>query len=119
MPDEQKTMSYFINQDFLIAEESYNETSDVLRETISRFKVNQAPSFDRSADSSFRDSNNNHFQLPRISLPKFSGKFSEWESFNNTFESLVANNDLFSNKQKFYYLYISFNGYDSLLFFKL
>ena len=114
-PEEQKTMSYFINQDFLVAEEIFNETSDVLRETISRFKVNQAPSFDRSADSSFRDSNNNHFQLPRISLPKFSGKFSEWESFKNTFESLVANNDSLSNTQKFHYLKTSIIGDAALI----
>ncbi|XP_029174701.1 uncharacterized protein LOC114943277 [Nylanderia fulva] len=60
---------------------------------------------EHSTDSSIREGIHNHnFQLPRISLPKFSGKFSEWESFKNTFESLVASNDSLSNTQKFHYL---------------
>ncbi|XP_029172969.1 uncharacterized protein LOC114941935 [Nylanderia fulva] len=92
--EEQKTVSYFLNGNFLSAEEIYHDTADLLRDTIKH-----------STDSSIREGIHNHnFQLPRISLPKFSGKFSEWESFKNTFESLVASNDSLSNTQKFHYL---------------
>ncbi|XP_029162926.1 uncharacterized protein LOC114934423 [Nylanderia fulva] len=103
--EEQKTVSYFLNGDFLSAEEIYHDTADLLRDTISRFSINQSPLLEHSTDSSIREGIHNHnFQLPRISLPKFSGKFSEWESFKNTFESLVASNDSLSNTQKFHYL---------------
>src|SRR5436190_3864241 len=118
-PEEQNTLSYFLDKEFLVAEEIYEETADVLSDAISKFKVVAPPPLDRSADSSFRDSNNNHFQLPRISLPKFSGKFSEWESFKNTFESLVANNDSLSNTQKFHYLKTSIIGDAALIIINL
>ncbi|XP_029172980.1 uncharacterized protein LOC114941946 [Nylanderia fulva] len=106
----QKTVSYFLNGDFLSAEE-YHDTADLLRDTISRLSINQSPSLENSTDSSIREGVYNHnFQLPRILLPKFSGKFSEWESFKNTFESLVASNDFLANTQKFYYLKTSVVG---------
>ncbi|XP_029160333.1 uncharacterized protein LOC114932333 [Nylanderia fulva] len=108
-PEEKKTLAYFVDEEFLVAEEAYYETADVLRDAISRLTVVTPPPLDRSTDSSFRDSNNN-FQLPRISLPKFSGKFSDWENFKNTFESLVANNYALTNTQKFHYLKTSVIG---------
>jgi len=43
-------------------------------------------------------------QLPRIDLPKFSGEFSEWESFHNAFEALIGSNDEITNTLKLYYL---------------
>ncbi|XP_029175539.1 uncharacterized protein LOC114944006 [Nylanderia fulva] len=113
--DEQKTLPYFQNGEFIVAEDYYNDTADLLRETISRFTTNQPSSFDRSTDSSVRESYHNNFQLPRISLPKFSGNFSEWESFKNTFESLVANNDSLTNTQKFHYLKTSVIGDAALI----
>ncbi|KYN23208.1 hypothetical protein ALC57_04374, partial [Trachymyrmex cornetzi] len=49
-------------------------------------------------------------RLPRIALPKFSGKITDWENFRNMFESLVACNDTLSNTQKFHYLKTSVTG---------
>jgi len=76
--EDRKIQQYFLKNEFLAVEEIYLETADILWETISRFQTSSS-SLERSTDSSIRDSNNNHFQLPRISLPKFSGKFSDWE----------------------------------------
>jgi len=94
--EEQRSIPYFSKEEFLAAEDSYHETADALQEVISRFTSSQF-SGNRSADSSFRALNNNNFQLPRIALSKFSGKLTEWESFRNTFESLVAVNEALSN----------------------
>lgn len=62
-------------------------------------------STERSTDCSFRDPLvGSSLQLPRITLPKFSGKFTEWENFRGIFESLVASNESLSNTQKLHYL---------------
>jgi hypothetical protein len=55
----------------------------------------------------------------RIVLPKFSGKFSEWENVRRTFESLVDSNDAMSNTLKFHYLKSSVTDNATLLINKL
>ncbi|XP_067214142.1 uncharacterized protein [Linepithema humile] len=112
---EQRTLSYFQGDEFLAAEEIYQDTADMLQETISRYISTHIVSRNRSIDSSINDSSNNCFQLPRIALPKFGGKLTDWESFRNTFESLVANNKALFNTQKFHYLKTSVIG-DAVLF---
>jgi len=42
--------------------------------------------------------------LPHIDLSKFSGEFSEWESFRDTFGALIGSNDEITNTLKLYYL---------------
>ena len=43
-------------------------------------------------------------KLPKISLPKFDGNIIKWQSFWDSFESAVHNNETLSNVQKFNYL---------------
>ncbi|XP_012216467.1 uncharacterized protein [Linepithema humile] len=113
--EEQRTLSYFQGDEFLAAEEIYQDIADTLQETISRYTSTQIVSRNRSTDSSINDLNNNCFQLPRIALPRFGGKLTDWESFKNTFESLVVNNEALSNTQKFHYLKTSVIGDAALL----
>lgn len=35
----------------------------------------------------------NHVKLPKISIPTFSGKYSEWTTFKDLFVSMIHNND--------------------------
>lgn len=109
--DDRKILPYFVNEEFDDAEESYNEASDYLHDTISKFvKVETPPSLN-STEMSFREASHGPaLQLPRISLPKFSGVRVEWENFRNTFESLVANQDALTNTQKLHYLKSSVTG---------
>jgi len=96
-------------------ESAYIETADYLHDAISKISK---PDIDlnNTAESSFRDAQTHtNIQLPRISLPKFSGNSLEWETFRNTFESLVVDNDVLSNTQKFHYLKSSFSGDAALL----
>lgn len=46
----------------------------------------------------------NAVKLPKIVIPTFSGKYTEWVTFRDLFESLVHNNDTIDNVQKMHYL---------------
>jgi hypothetical protein len=39
-----------------------------------------------------------------VKLPPFSGQYTEWTAFHDTFSSLIENNDQLSGVQKFHYL---------------
>lgn len=43
-------------------------------------------------------------KLPKIVIPSFSGKYTEWITFRDLFESLVHNNNAIDNVQKIHYL---------------
>lgn len=49
-------------------------------------------------------SNNADVSLPKISLPKFSGDYTDWAPFHDIYIYLVHQNKTISNIQKFYYL---------------
>lgn len=77
-PDEQRTNPYFIGEQYLVAEEAYHDAADYMNDALDRFVKELTHNIDRSTDSSYRDSfSSESLQLPRISLPKFSGKFIE------------------------------------------
>lgn len=84
--------------------------------TMSRICKVDSPSGNDSTDSSFRDAQGSApLKLPRISLPKFSGNYLEWENFRNTFESLLIHNGVLTNIRKFHYLKSSVTGDAALL----
>ncbi|XP_070527718.1 uncharacterized protein [Cardiocondyla obscurior] len=43
-------------------------------------------------------------RLPKINLPTFSGKYEEWVTFHDTFNSLIHENEPLTDVQKFHYL---------------
>ncbi|XP_063538106.1 uncharacterized protein LOC134747412 [Cydia strobilella] len=47
---------------------------------------------------------NNSVKLPKIVIPTFSGKYTEWTTFRDLFESLIHNNESIDNVQKMHYL---------------
>lgn len=114
--EERKTAPYFLNDSYFEAEDAYNEAADHLNKTMGRLCKTETPSSKIGSDSSYREAcSDNALQLPRISLPKFSGNFLEWENFRNTFESLVVSNETLTNTQKFHYLKSSLQGDAALL----
>jgi len=48
--------------------------------------------------------------LPKIAIPKFSGKYEDWYPFYNTFESIIHSNQRLTSIQKFHYLISSLEG---------
>ncbi|XP_018377662.1 PREDICTED: uncharacterized protein LOC108770525 [Trachymyrmex cornetzi] len=52
----------------------------------------------------------NHIRLPKLDLPKFSGKYDEWYPFFDSFNSLIHINASLSDVQKLQYLRASLTG---------
>lgn len=53
---------------------------------------------------------NSQVKLPRIELPTFNGKYEDWHSFFDMFNSLIHSNREISDTQKFHYLRSSLKG---------
>lgn len=51
-----------------------------------------------------------NIKLPPIILPTFDGKFDQWLFFRDSFTSLIHDNNVLSNVQKFHYLRLSLQG---------
>ena len=48
--------------------------------------------------------------LPKLSLPRFTGKYSEWTPFKDLFSSMIANKSSLTKIEKFQYLKSCFEG---------
>lgn len=115
--EEQISLPYFSAEKFFAAEDVYHETADHLADVIGKLSHNGPDLASTSvSDSASRDPPGAiSLQLPRISLPRFSGSFAKWENFRGMFESLVASKDSLSNTQKLHYLKASVTGDAALL----
>ncbi|XP_071629518.1 uncharacterized protein [Temnothorax longispinosus] len=114
--EERKTAPYFLEEQFYAAEDAYLEASDYLNDTVGKLSKSEPSTAEKGSYHSFRDAfAGESLQLPRITLPKFSGNFAEWENFRGIFESLVAVNESLSNTQKLHYLKASVTGDAALL----
>ncbi|XP_070158804.1 uncharacterized protein [Polyergus mexicanus] len=114
--DEQRTVPYFIEEEFFTAEDVYHEAADYLADVIGKFSRCDPNAASTVSDISSRElSGTVSLQLPRIPLPKFSGNFAEWENFRGIFESLVASKESLSNTQKLHYLKASVTGEAAVL----
>ncbi|XP_063922662.1 uncharacterized protein LOC135137054 [Zophobas morio] len=92
----------------IIETQYYNIIVDI-REKLNKYSPSSASSQNNS------NPNNNHhletsIKLPTLNLPTFSGLYSEWLSFNDTFCSLIDQNNSLNNCQKFHYLKSSLKG---------
>lgn len=60
------------------------------------------------ANSTFRETSQtairSELKLPNINIPRFSGKYEDWLSFNSYFDSVIHSNPNLTNAQKFHYL---------------
>jgi len=113
---EQRTVGYFTTEEFYDNEDAYHEAADYLADFIGKLSHRNQNVAASVSDTSSRESSNlMSLQLPRISLPKFSGNFVEWENFRGLFESLVGSKESLSNTQKLHYLKASVRGDAALL----
>jgi len=99
---------YFSKDHFLLTSDSVEEITDTLTESLENLQP--------KSDSSFNESNGSHdsrpsaIQLPRITIPSFSGELTQWENFRDVFQSLVADRPDLSNVQKLHYLKANLKG---------
>ena len=68
--------------------------------------VNQAP----QAMQDERRQTRQGFKLPKINIPVFSGEYLQWNSFQDSFNASVHNNETLTDAQRLQYLKASLNG---------
>lgn len=99
--DDRKTSDYFKNTIFDTTEESYLNTLA----TLFTLEENMKPG-GKAAPATPAAT----VRLPQIELPKFDGRYTEWENFYDMFDSLIAKNASIPDVQKFHYLKTSLEG---------
>jgi hypothetical protein len=98
-----KQSSYFVNDLFDLTEELYTEYKSELKEQLELFAVetSQSNSFLGPETSKVDRS---CVKLPQISIPTFSGKYTDWSTFHDLFDTLIHKNASLNNVQKLHYL---------------
>ncbi|XP_018367479.1 PREDICTED: uncharacterized protein LOC108763994 [Trachymyrmex cornetzi] len=92
-------------------EEAFYFTSAKVRELLSsasQMRATASPSPSPSISGVVNQYN--HIKLPRLDLPKFSGKYDEWFPFFDSFQSLIHANPSLDNIQRLQYLKASVVG---------
>lgn len=98
--EELRNAEYSVNNVYDEMEEEYINYKALLKDTLSKFKSTAT----KTDDSNGRDSRKVFVKLPDISLPKFSGNYSEWASYKDLFTSLIHKNDSLDDVQRLHYL---------------
>ncbi|XP_039310735.1 uncharacterized protein LOC120358921 [Solenopsis invicta] len=91
-------------------EDSYYTISAKLRELMNPPIVPRSQFAPSTSNASNTVEHFNHIKLPKLDLPKFTGKYDEWFPFFDTFNSLIHVNAALSNIQKLQYLRASVIG---------
>ena len=107
LPGVTQEHDYFTHSVFQLTEETYfdrkGEFLQFLEET--QFALVAKPvDQNNSQVSEVSQALNLSRFLPKIDIPKFSGKYSEWENFRDIFKSIIGDNSDASSVLKFYYL---------------
>ena len=98
----------YIEKDFYDqAQECYLEFKTELKSLIEKFckKIDDAGN-----NQGKKSTSHTPIELPKIAIPKFSGKYIEWITFRDLFISLIHNNANLDNVQKMHYLKSSLIG---------
>lgn len=93
---------YFPDNLFTATKDCSNIKSDFYAETIAEFTEVNLEEYIVDLQSARKPAIPT--KLPQIDIPKFSGSYTEWESFRDMLDSLVNQNSLLSNVQKLHYL---------------
>lgn len=115
--DDAKAIPYFKKGIYNSALEHYHEARTLLQAMKDRKRVSYSPR--RSPGRCDDSSSSSKTCLPAISLPNFSGVYSEWRQFRYLFSSLVGSNPDLSNVEKMQYLRSTLTGEPADLISKL
>ena len=96
----------------IIESTEWNDRISDNADNINRFiqKVKQFRESSLPNTSYFQNTDATGLKLPKISLPTFSGTYTDWMSFIDLFKSSVDSNSMLSNSQKLHYLKASLKG---------
>ncbi|XP_029172119.1 uncharacterized protein LOC114941330 [Nylanderia fulva] len=112
VPDEkQVSIHYFKKETFAFHEDLYQSAMDYMNECLEELVpvVSRETSFNASfAHTDSASLSVKH--LPPIKLPPFTGKFEEWETFRDRFQSLIIDNRELLNFSRMHFLVSSLTG---------
>ncbi|XP_018406210.1 PREDICTED: odorant receptor Or1-like [Cyphomyrmex costatus] len=102
--------SYIKHRTYERCQEFYVHAKSVLLEQQELIEASHPSS--RASDTQRVDTrfNNRRSNLPRISLPTFSGDYNSWRSFHDLFMSMIGGNDELTNVKKMHYLKTCLSG---------
>ena len=105
-----KNHAYFTSNMAELVEDSYYERRGDFHEFLHQLSIEekskppQRPSTLPAQSQIDLTTHSFSHALPRIDLPKFTGKYDEWENFRDIFRALVQRREDMSASIKFYYL---------------
>lgn len=103
---DREKIEYFSKDRYMQFEECYTIFKSVLKEHLQKNDTSKVV-----AEKSVQPSTSScDVKLPRITLPSFSGKYNDWQTFYDMFLSLIHNNEKLSGVQKLHYLKCSLTG---------
>lgn len=108
--DEIQGDDYIKNDIYDVTEETYIEYKTLLKTSLQMFVKESDRWSDAREKSVPETSNKESFKLPKIVIPNFSGKYTEWITFRDLFMSLIHNNPKLDKVQKMHYLKSSLSG---------
>ncbi|XP_035439785.2 uncharacterized protein LOC118269018 [Spodoptera frugiperda] len=85
-------------------EDTYITYKCAMKSALNKLKAKEAIAQQGSESNTMSRATSSLVKLPKISIPTFSGKYSEWTTFYDLFTSLVHNNPSLDNVQKLHYL---------------
>lgn len=97
-----KNETYITGDVYENTEEEFTCYMCELKVALAKFKSSSSDKIHANNDSSSRKST--FVKLPKISIPVFSGKYTEWTTFRDLFVSMIHNNDTLDSVQKLQYL---------------
>ncbi|XP_043271176.1 uncharacterized protein [Venturia canescens] len=96
---------YFAKDEFLSAEHDFEEALDQLTDLLNQQEKPERPTPKISNSTMIGEVQGpSNFALLRITIPKFNGEPTKWESFRDSFKALVGENASLTSGQKLYYL---------------
>ncbi|CAK1592270.1 unnamed protein product [Parnassius mnemosyne] len=107
-PNELNKTTYIKEDLYQALYDTYLNYKVELKSTLSKFKNDiVSPSCSETSKQSMKSS---CVKLPKISIPKFSGKYTEWSTFRDLFISLIQNNETLDDVQRLHYLKTQLTG---------
>lgn len=99
-----KNTAYMKDDLYDVTNELYMDYKGDLKNALSNLIPRPSEGSSNSSSSSSAMSKSNQVRLPKITIPTFSGKYTEWTSFRDLFISLIHNNKDIDDVQKLHYL---------------
>ncbi|XP_063827877.1 uncharacterized protein LOC135077272 [Ostrinia nubilalis] len=93
--------TYMQNETYDKTEDCYIDFKCKLKGGLTKFVIIPSSSNNDSNQPTVQAPN---VKLPKVNIPVFSGKYSEWNTFRDLFQSLIHSNKTLGNAQKLLYL---------------